>query len=73
MASAMVIITGVFKILGPLPMVICFLCLAFMWLETAVGYCVGCDIYGFLLKKKWITSPKYKPVCPGGVCSIAKK
>lgn len=29
----------------------CLLCIVFMWSESVVGYCVGCHIYGWLVKK----------------------
>lgn len=31
----------------------CLLCIIFMWLESVVGYCVGCSIYKWLVKKWW--------------------
>lgn len=54
------------------PMLLCSLCLFFMWLESAAGICVGCQIYSWLLDKGWIEKPAYRPACPGGVCSIEK-
>ena len=54
------------------PMLLCSLCLFFMWLESAAGICVGCQMYSWLLGKGWIEKPVYRPVCPGGVCSIEK-
>ncbi len=35
-------------------LIACFLCLIFMWLESVVGYCVGCAIYGWLVRKQWM-------------------
>lgn len=29
----------------------CLLCIIFMWSESVVGYCVGCHIYAWLVKK----------------------
>lgn len=54
------------------PMLLCSLCLFFMWLESAAGICVGCQIYSWLLERGWIEKPTYRPACPGGVCSIEK-
>lgn len=54
------------------PMILCGICLFFMWLESAGGICVGCQIYSWLLKKGWIQEPIYRPACPGGVCSLEK-
>ncbi len=72
MASLMLIVTVGFGITGIIPMAICFTCLSFMWLESAVGICVGCKIYSFLLKKWIIPTPEHRPACPGGSCSIQK-
>jgi hypothetical protein len=55
---------------GLVPLSICGTCLFFIWLESSVGLCVGCKIYGFLLNKKIIKEPEHKPACAGGVCSI---
>jgi hypothetical protein len=29
----------------------CLLCIVFMWFESVVGYCVGCHIYAWLVRK----------------------
>lgn len=54
------------------PMALCSICLFFMWLESAGGICVGCQMYSWLVKKGWIQEPTYRPACPGGVCSLEK-
>jgi mannose/fructose/N-acetylgalactosamine-specific phosphotransferase system component IID len=36
----------------------CLLCVVFMWCESVVGYCVGCHIYGWLVKKGWMKEYK---------------
>lgn len=51
-----------------LPMLLCGICLVFMWLESAVGFCVGCSIYKWMVKKGIMKQEQYAPVCPGGVC-----
>lgn len=56
-----------------IPFLFCGICLVFMWLESAVGFCVGCAIYAYLVKKGIMSSPEYAPVCPGGVCSTDSK
>ena len=45
---------------------ICVLCIALMFLESAFSICVGCIIYKFFTKK----DPQH---CPGGVCEIRQK
>jgi hypothetical protein len=58
---------------GLLPFSICSICLLFMWMETSFGICIGCKMYNFLLNKKFIAQPEFKPACPGGACSIPIK
>ncbi|QQS60949.1 MAG: DUF4395 domain-containing protein [Candidatus Moraniibacteriota bacterium] len=55
-----------------IPMILCGICLIFMWLESAVGFCVGCVIYQWLVKRGVIKQKEFSPVCPGGVCSVEK-
>ncbi len=70
MATAMLIVSIGLGIKGILPFTICLTCLALMWMETALGICVGCKIYSFLLSKKILPEPAIKPACPGGACKI---
>ncbi len=70
MATIMAIIIFAFNIKGILPLATCALCVAFMWLESSLGFCVGCKIYAFSRKKQWIEEGEYAPACAGGVCSL---
>jgi len=36
----------------------CLLCIVFMWSESVVGYCVGCHVYGWLVRKGWMKEHK---------------
>ncbi|MEA3434256.1 MAG: DUF4395 domain-containing protein [Campylobacterota bacterium] len=56
----------VFEIMTPVKIVICILCLALLFSETAFGICLGCIVYHWVYKK----SPHY---CPGDVCEIKQK
>ena len=47
----------------------CLLCIIFMWSESVVGYCVGCSLYAWLVKKGWMKSYKWQN-CADGNCSI---
>ena len=47
----------------------CLLCIIFMWSESVVGYCVGCHIYGWLVKKWWMKAYKWQN-CIDGSCEI---
>jgi hypothetical protein len=70
LSGAMLLLLFVFDVRGYINLIICSVCLIFMWLESSAGLCVGCKIYAFLLHHKLIKQPEYKPVCPGNVCSI---
>jgi hypothetical protein len=72
MASTMVVVGIFMGIRGWIPFSICGICLIFMWMETALGICVGCKIYKHLLQKGIIPKPKIQPVCPGGICKLKK-
>jgi Domain of unknown function (DUF4395) len=67
MALAMTVITNS-GIRGYLPRTICLICLTLMWLESALGLCVGCKIYGLLARRGWIRVGPGDESCAGGVC-----
>ena len=47
----------------------CLLCIIFMWSESVVGYCVGCSLYAWLVKKGWMK--KYPGQnCVNNICNI---
>ncbi|MFW5705183.1 MAG: DUF4395 domain-containing protein [Nanoarchaeota archaeon] len=70
MATTMIVVAIVFGVRGWLPLSICGTCLAFMWLESALGFCVGCKLYPLFLKWGLLSEPKSRPNCPGGICEI---
>ncbi|NRH21480.1 DUF4395 domain-containing protein [Candidatus Gracilibacteria bacterium] len=47
----------------------CLLCIIFMWSESIVGYCVGCSIYAWLVRKGWMKEYKGQN-CLNGKCEI---
>ena len=52
---------------------VCFLCvwcLAFLYLESAFGICVGCKIYHLFLDWKILKQPAVKPNCMGDSCEV---
>jgi len=51
---------------NPIKVLVCILCLALLFFESAFSICVGCKIYG-IFKKDPVTH------CPGGVCEIRTK
>lgn len=51
---------------------LCIVCLAFLFLETAFGICVGCQFYFMALRLKILPQPKQdeKPNCMGDSCEV---
>jgi hypothetical protein len=47
---------------------LCLICLALLFIETAFGICVGCQLYRLSLKLKLIPAPKERPNCMGDAC-----
>jgi hypothetical protein len=70
LAGTMMILLFGFGIQGLPNLIICGLCLTFMFMESAFGICVGCKIYHELLSLGVLKQPEYKPACPGNVCTI---
>jgi hypothetical protein len=66
MALAMAVITNV-GVRGTLPRTMCLICLTLMWMESALGLCLGCAIYGLLRRHGWIR-PDPEIVCADGAC-----
>jgi hypothetical protein len=67
MTFAMVIITTI-GIRGLLPRTICLICLALMWMESALGLCLGCLIYGVMVRQGWKRIDPEFEVCADGAC-----
>lgn len=64
------IATGMLIVTPMNPTIIaCLLCIIFMWSESVVGYCVGCSIYAWLVRKWWIRGHKNQN-CVNGKCEI---
>jgi len=49
---------------------ICIWCLAFLYLESAFGICVGCKLYHLFLSLKILKKPEVKPNCMGDSCDV---
>jgi hypothetical protein len=67
MTAAMTVITNS-GIRGLLPRTICLICLTLMWMESALGLCLGCVIHGVLVRRGWAASDRTAGTCTGGVC-----
>jgi len=51
---------------NPIKVLVCLICMALLFLESAFGVCLGCKIFEFIKRK----DPQY---CPGGVCEMQIK
>jgi len=51
---------------NPIKVLVCLICMALLFLESAFGVCLGCKIFEWINRK----NPKY---CPGGVCEMQIK
>jgi len=70
LAGTMMILLFGFGIAGLPNLVICGICLIFMFMESAFGICVGCKMYNGLIGLGIIPAPEFKPACPGNVCAV---
>ncbi len=69
LSLAMAIITNA-DMRGALPLSICLLCMTLMWLEAVLGLCLGCEIYGLLVRRGWIARDESFEVCAAGACAV---
>jgi hypothetical protein len=69
MAFAMTVVTNV-GIHGALPRTICLTCLTLMWLEAVLGLCLGCELYGVMVRRGWRKRDDAFEICPGGACDL---
>jgi hypothetical protein len=56
-----------------LPRTLCLICLALMWMETAIGLCLGCEIHGLLVRRGWATKDPDFEICANGVCDVSER
>ncbi len=68
MTFAMMVITNS-GIRGGLPLTVCVICLALMWMEAVLGLCLGCEIHRLLVKRGWAQDPDYE-ICTHGACTL---
>jgi len=66
-ALLMTFITNM-NITGALPLTFCMICMALMWMEAALGVCVGCQIYRWLARRNLLKAAEFPPACAGAVC-----
>lgn len=70
LSGTMLVLLFGFGVQGWPNLLICGVCLTFMFMESAFGICVGCKMYTALMNAGLIPTPEYKPACPGNVCAI---
>lgn len=51
------------RVVGPVNILVCALCLCLLFFETAFGICLGCKVYEWVVRKP-------PELCPGGVCAM---
>ncbi|MDD3723525.1 MAG: DUF4395 domain-containing protein [Lutibacter sp.] len=66
LAATMFVLLVVANTYSPITGIICFICLIFLFFESAFGICLGCKFYNLFYKEK----AKY---CPGEVCDVKLK
>jgi Domain of unknown function (DUF4395) len=69
MSLAMVVISNL-DIRGALPLTVCLICMTLMWLEAALGLCLGCEIHGALVRHGWVAKDEAYEVCSHGACNV---
>jgi len=56
-----------------LPRTLCIICLTLMWMETAIGLCLGCEIYGLLVRRGWRKKDPDFEICASGACEVPER
>jgi len=68
MSLAMTVITNS-HVRGALPLSICLVCLALMWMEAVLGICLGCEIHSWMVRRGWAEHDAAFEICSGDVCA----
>lgn len=66
LATTMLVLIVFLNTFSPITGIICFICLIFLFFESAFGICIGCIFY------RWIYKDKAQ-YCPGEVCDVNSK
>jgi len=62
LAAIMLYLVVLQRVIGPVNLIVCALCLTLLFFEAAFGICLGCSLYNRLRKTP-------AQLCPGGVCA----
>ena len=63
LATAMLFLVVINRVIGPINLVICSLCLVLLFFESAFGICIACKIYNLFHQEK-------AKLCPGNTCEV---
>lgn len=63
LAAIMFVLINIMNTFSPITGLICFICLIFLFFESAFGICLGCKFYPLFFKHK-------VEYCPGEVCNV---
>jgi len=66
LATTMLVLIVLLNTFSPITGIICFICLIFLFFESAFGICIGCIFYRWFYKDK-------AQYCPGEVCDVNSK
>ncbi len=66
LSATMFIFLVVVNAYSPITGIVCLICLAFLFFESAFGICLGCKFYKLFYKEK-------AQYCPGEVCDVKSK
>ena len=66
LAVTMFVLINIMNTFSPITGIICFICLIFLFFESAFGICLGCKIYPWFFKDK-------VQYCPGEICDVKSR
>ena len=61
LAISILFLVVIYRVIGPLNLIICLTCLLLLFFEAAFGICIGCKIYNLIFRRQ-------ARLCPGGSC-----
>jgi hypothetical protein len=67
LATIMLVLIVIVNSFSPITGIICFICLIFLFFESAFGICLGCKTY------PWFFGKDKLQYCPGEVCDIQSR
>lgn len=67
LATTMLVLIVIVNSYSPITGIICFMCIIFLFFESAFGICLGCKTY------PWFFGKDNLQYCPGEVCEIKQR